>query len=106
MSDRKYLEWIRRQPSCVSGQFSEYVNGEGRCVAAHVRRAANSGVAYKPRYSCVPLTDAEHRLQHQKGESALGTKEFFDAQAAKYRALWFDEARKKPLDGPHSGVPW
>src|SRR5262245_14745507 len=53
-----------------------FVNGEGRCVAAHVRRASDSGTAYKAAYSCVPLTDAEHRLQHQKGESALKPPEW------------------------------
>src|ERR1700722_7008044 len=79
-SDKQFREWIQRQPSCVSGRFNEYVNGEGRCVAAHVRRAGESGTGYKGEYSCVPMTQAEHLQQHQKGESAFGGKEFFDGQ--------------------------
>jgi hypothetical protein len=27
-TDREYQEWIQRQPSCLSGAFSEWVNGE------------------------------------------------------------------------------
>jgi len=100
--DEAYREWIRRQPSCISGRFSEWVDGEGRCIAAHVRRAATSGTAFKASFSCVPLTNAEHLVQHQKGEAAcldeffggVGSytaeraKEWFDEQTAKYRERW------------------
>jgi hypothetical protein len=92
-NDKAYREWIQRQPSCVSGQFSEYVNGEGRCIAAHIRRAGKSGIAFKAEFSCVPLTDAEHRLTHQHGEAALRPKEWFDAQVKLYLAKWQAEQR-------------
>ncbi len=106
MTDKKFREWVQRQPSCLSGRFSEYVNGEGRCIAAHVRRAATSGTGYKAPFSCVPMTDDEHRFQHQHGELAcllrymsgpLGipqfaaadfAKEWFTDQAKKYRKQW------------------
>lgn len=90
-TDKEFREWVRRQPSCVSGRFSEYLeNGEGRCIAAHVRRAGESGIAHKGEYACVPLTHAEHLLQHQKGESALGGKDFFDQQRVRYLMLWIE----------------
>lgn len=87
-SDKQYREWVRRQPSCLSGQFSEWVNGQGRCVAAHVRRAGESGTGHKGDYACVPLTDAEHRLQHQHGETALMPKEWWDSMRIKYLTMW------------------
>lgn len=71
-TDAQYRQWIQKQPSAASGNFSEFIDdSEGRCVAAHVRRSNNAGIGLKPEYSCVPLTNAEHQLQHQKGESAL-----------------------------------
>lgn len=104
MSDEKYREWIRTQPSCLSGRFSEFVHGEGRNLACHIRRAATSGTGYKAPFSCVPMTDEEHRYQHQHGELAAllmfgdqhgiwakgeFAKEWFDDRAAEYREEWF-----------------
>jgi hypothetical protein len=89
-TDEQFREWVQRQPSCVSGHFSEYVNGEGRCIAAHVRRAGESGTAFKGEYAAVPLTHDEHLLQHQKGESAHGGKEFFDRMRLRYLMLWLE----------------
>lgn len=89
-TDGEYRAWIQLQPSIVSKQFSEYVNGEGRCVAAHVRRVANgSGTSIKPKFACVPLTDAEHQLQHNKGESHFaGGQAFFDRKRAELCLAW------------------
>jgi hypothetical protein len=87
-SDAEYRAWVQKQPSCVSGKFSEYVNGEGRCLAAHVRRSRDSGTAFKAEYSCVPLTREEHDLQHQKGETALKPKEWFDLKRLQYLRRW------------------
>ena len=94
-SDKNYREWIQRQPSCISGEYSEYVDGEGRCIAAHVRRAKNSGIGMKPEFSCVPLTDAEHRLQHQHGETYLAPKAWWDEQVEIYRQRY--EETWRPL---------
>jgi hypothetical protein len=41
--DAGYRSWIQKQQSCVSGEFGEWVEGEGRCLAAHVRRSGSSG---------------------------------------------------------------
>ena len=87
-TDKQYRRWISHQPSCVSGMFSEWVDGIGRTEAAHVRRAGQSGTGYKAEYSCVPLTRQEHADQHQHGESYFGGKEFFDAQRLKYLIRW------------------
>lgn len=99
--DEKYRKFIQARRSCISGQFSEYVDGEGRCIAAHVRRARSSGTGYKAEFSCVPLTKEEHDCQHRHGEKAClqkfkpgwggtveGAKTWFDEQARYYYALW------------------
>ena len=97
-SDKQYREWVQLKPSCVSNQFGEYVDGEGRSVAAHVRRAGESGTGYKAPYACVPLTDAEHQLQHNKGESAFdGGAKWFDAQLAKYKTEWAHAQLRRAL---------
>jgi hypothetical protein len=102
-TDKQFREWVQRRPSCISGRFSEWLPdlGEGRCIAAHVRRARNSGTAFKPEYACVPLTKAEHDFQHDHGEAAclnrfLGLATFtrnegtdwFDRQRVRYLKLW------------------
>lgn len=97
MSDKAYQSWVRRQPSCISGRFSEWVNGEGRCEYAHVRRAATSGTGYKPLYSGVPLTHDEHAMQHQYGEAYVlaahgiitdDAKAWFEGMARDYLWRW------------------
>lgn len=86
-TDDEYREWIQRQPSAFSGTFSEYVDGEGRCIAAHVRRADNAGAGIKPKYSCIPLTHSQHQSQHQYGESYLKDLDW-DKAKNKYLILW------------------
>jgi hypothetical protein len=100
--DQQFREYIQRQPSCLSGHFSEHINGEGRSIAAHVRRASNSGTSAKPLFSCVPLTQSEHDLQHRQGEAAclnfckpkdmpwtsFDAKEWFNLTAQQYLQQW------------------
>jgi hypothetical protein len=92
--DKEYRAWIQTQPSCISGEYSEYVHGDGRCIAAHVRRANRSGTGFKALYACVPMTDAEHRVQHQAGELAclitFGGKQFADFTVDDAKK-WFDD---------------
>lgn len=95
--DKKYLTWLRTQPSCLSRMVP--------CVSAHVRRARHSGTGYKPLFSAVPLTDEEHRWQSNHGELAcflrfyrghlIGTiidvqaaKNFFDMEAKQHLQRW------------------
>lgn len=96
-SDKQYREWIQKQPSAYSKEFSEFVDGEGRCEAAHVRRAIDSGTSYKPTYSCIPLTHDEHLLQHQQGETALNPREWFENQRNKYLLQWAKETLANSL---------
>ena len=98
-TDKDYREWIQKQPSAISGEFSEYVNGEGRCEAAHVRRAGEAGTGYKPPYSCIPLTHEEHAQQHQHGESVLAPSEWWEKARAKYIVAWAKETLLKELGG-------
>lgn len=93
-TDEQFREWVQKQPSVISGKFSEYVNGEGRNVAAHIRRANESGTALKADYCCVPMTNAEHNLQHHKGETEAllvhGSGTQLSPEAAKE---WFEQQR-------------
>lgn len=97
-TDEEFIAWIQLQPSAYSKDFSEWVDGEGRCVAAHVRRANDSGTAYKAPYSVIPLKqNEEHMLQHEQGESALGGKEWFGRQRIQYVSRWAWETLTKKL---------
>lgn len=99
--DRAFQDWVRRQPSCISGGFSEWVDGEGRCEFAHVRRVClGSGTGIKPLFAGVPLTHAEHTMQHERGEAyvlaAFGivvddAAAWFEAKAAEYLFLWKEQ---------------
>jgi hypothetical protein len=89
-SDAEFREWIQLQPSCISGQFSEYLesSGEGRSIAAHYRTASNSGIATKPPYSSIPLTRAEHDEQHRVGQFNFMPRHWWEAQVKIYLGRW------------------
>lgn len=88
-TDTEFLIWVRRQPSAHSGDYSEWVNGEGRCEAAHISRIEyGRGIGHKPDYSAIPLTHVEHALTHTAGESALRPREWFEQQRIKYVENW------------------
>lgn len=118
MTDAQYRSWIQTLPSALDGRsFSEWLaeQGEWRNLACHVRRAGLSGVAYKAEFSCVPMSDEQHRYQHRNGELACLlkfttdpqlkmmlldaspveaerlAKAWFDAQVEKYRQRWLRE---------------
>lgn len=87
--DEEFLAWLRRQPSCLSGRYNEYVNGEGRCVAAHVSRIAQGkGIATKPLLSAVPLTQDEHLLQSIHGYEYYYPKQWWDDMVRHYVHQW------------------
>lgn len=97
-SDAVFLAWIRLQPSAHSKEFSEYINGEGRCEAAHVSRIEyGRGIGHKPDYAAIPLTHAEHALTHAEGESALRPREWFEEQRYKYVGTWAWQALRKRI---------
>ena len=97
-TDDQYLEWLRAQPSALNGDFDyDSDTGEGRCVPAHVRRSGEAGTAYKPPYSAIPLTNAQHQLQHQKGESEIGGPDWWGRMRIKYVSDWCWETLKQDL---------
>jgi hypothetical protein len=79
-NDQAFLGWLRTLPSAVSGGMP--------CVAAHYRTAANSGIACKPLYSAIPLTDAEHKLQHQIGQYNFRPREWWEKKVEFYVNEW------------------
>jgi hypothetical protein len=118
MTDAAFRSWIQTLPSCLDGRtFSEWVESIGawRNLACHVRRAGRSGIAFKEEFACVPMSDPQHKYQHNHGELACLVKfthdpqlkatllsaspveaeriagEWFDAQVEKYRGRWLKE---------------
>lgn len=90
-TDEQFLAWLRTQPCCASrlGVTGRIYECHGDVVAAHVRRiASGAGTGIKPQYSAVPMCDAHHRLQHERGESAFGGMEWFDKQRAAHLVNW------------------
>lgn len=103
-SDKQFLKWISRQPSCLDGSWSEILeSGEGRSIPCHVRRAVSAGTACKPIYSAVPMTFDQHNEQSWHGEASClnrflpkpagiwtnhEAKAWFDAQAERYLRRW------------------
>lgn len=101
--DKNFRLWVSYRPSCLSGLFTEYVDGVGRNPACHVRRSASSGTGYKGLFQCIPMRQDEHLCQHNQGEAEalfrygpLGAemptveeaKEWFDEQVVLYRQRW------------------
>lgn len=119
-SDDDFAHWIQYQKCCICGS-GDYVQetGELMCEAAHVRRAGESGTAYKQDYSRVPMCHKHHYHQHQQGELfvflerypeedepdtyALGAKakEWFDKKALEYLRKWVWEGLKRELGHEH-----
>lgn len=100
-SDEKFLEWVRRQNCVVTGKKNDpdWVSRDtDPVVAAHVRRvAAGAGTGIKPEYSAVPLVNSLHRLQHNKGESAVMPKGRWDELANKTLEKWCSETLLRML---------
>lgn len=98
-SDCEYLAWLRTQPSAYSTRKG---SENDPIQAAHVRRVSNgAGTGIKPKYSAIPLLASEHRLQHEKGESAVGGRDFFDKALEEHRQRWGWETLKKKLGYDH-----
>lgn len=99
-TDEEYRAWVKSQPCCaeeemlvhdggIGGSHLDYRPHSGDVVAAHVRRIADgAGTGIKPPYSAIPLCDNHHRQQHDRGESAIGGKEWLDKQRNKYLKEW------------------
>lgn len=88
--ERKYLDWLRTQPSALSGQFS-WNDGTPFCEPAHWRTARYAGTGQKPEYLAIPLTHLEHRQAHQHGDSTIGNRDWWEAQCVLHLRCWIDQ---------------
>jgi len=59
LRDELYLKWVRAQPSVESGQYG--------CIAHHLIGGGRFSTLKTSDYLAIPLTDAEHRVLHDKG---------------------------------------
>lgn len=97
-SDRQFIDWISFQPSVLDGNFTQWQGGQGRNIPCHVRRIGNgAGMGYKPQYSAVPMTGAQHRIQSLEGEAAVIFKYLGYRLKAEEAKLWFDTKRNEVL---------
>jgi hypothetical protein len=58
----EYLAWVRSQPSVESGQYG--------CIAHHPVGHGRLSTLKCSDYFAIPLTDAEHKVLHDKGWKA------------------------------------
>lgn len=94
-TDDSYQAWCRSQPCARCRRDG---NDANPIVFAHARRIADgAGTAIKPKYSGIPLHDSEHKEQHQRGESAIGGKEWFDKARIEHVQAWAWEETKRQL---------
>lgn len=71
-----YLAFVRDHVSCLwwdgAPVHRDTTEEAEETIAAHVRFRGKGGMGLKPSdYRTVPLTDREHREQHQKGERSF-----------------------------------
>lgn len=87
-TERQFLDWLKTQPSAL-GTGYDYDWDLGQVsTPAHWRTAKHAGMATKPEYLAIPLRDAEHKLAHQKGDSTVGTREWWEAEVVKHLHRW------------------
>jgi hypothetical protein len=90
--DKDFLDWLTYQPSCLDGTFNQWQDGVGRNLPCHVRRAGSAGTAFKPVFSAVPMTDAQHKVQSGKGGEVEAVFRYTGRRLSLDEAkAWFDE---------------
>lgn len=99
IDDKRYLAWVREQPSCISRQFSEFVNGKWRNPACHVLRVKfGSGKGTKGKFNAIAMTHAEHDTQTRYGEAACLNKHLPTQQWTEETAKqWFEDQAMKSV---------
>jgi hypothetical protein len=85
--ERKYLDWLRTQPSARSGRFS-WSDGQPFCEPAHFRTARNSGIGQKPEYIALSLTHDEHQEQHRVGQFNFMPREWWEEKTRESLQRW------------------
>ncbi len=79
--DPKYLAWVRKMPSLISGRTP--------CDACHT--GSDGGMSQKASdFSCVPMTREEHQEYHRIGKAAFERKYGvnFAVEVARLNAEW------------------
>lgn len=99
--DEQFREWIKRQPSCHGTGFSEWHDGIGFSIACHVRGAHNAGWGMKPLFSCVPMRDAEHRIEYE-----LRPLDWYKKQAEHYLNRWLLTLSRSHRDFVLDSLSW
>lgn len=91
-TERDYLDWLRTQPSALGTGWDYDWELGSVCTPAHWRTAAHAGTASKPAYLAIPLRDAEHKLAHQKGDSVIGDRDWWEHKCIEHLERWIREA--------------
>ncbi len=86
-TDKEYQAFCRTLPCAITGKTN-------RIVYAHYRTAQNSGTAFKPPFSGIPLEYHEHLRQHQIGQFAFLPKERWEMLCRKYLEMWKNSVLK------------
>jgi hypothetical protein len=84
--DKHYCEWLKTQPSALSGLSP--------CVSAHFRTAKNSGTGCKPLFSVIALTDYEHKKQHNIGQFDFMPRSWWVYKVRHYQQKYMRETGK------------
>lgn len=100
-TDAQFLEWVSYQPSVIDGAFNPGTDNEGirRNIPCHVRRLKfGAGMGFKPPFSAIPMTDAQHKVQ-SSGEGEAGVLRRFrnltlTGEQAKH---WFERVAEDVL---------
>lgn len=72
--DEKYLKWIRKQPSFLSGQFWRYEEQSGEVFNDPSHTWGTGGKTRRNDYCALPLTREEHTELENIGEKAFEKK--------------------------------
>jgi hypothetical protein len=86
-SERQYLDWLKTQPSALSGKFS-WDDGTPFCEPAHWRTSKHAGTGQKPEFLAIPLNHSEHQFQHQEGQIVIGTRDWWQDQCVIHIERW------------------
>lgn len=86
--ERRYLDWLRDQPSALGTGYDFDWDVGSVCTPAHWRTAKHAGTATKPEFLAIPLRDAEHKLAHQHGDSTIGDRDWWQSQCERHLRLW------------------
>lgn len=98
-TDAQYLEWVSYQRSVIDGGWNQ--RNPDRNIPCHVRRLYfGAGLAIKPPFSAVPMTDRQHKIQSgTNGEAKVlrlrwPNKPLVSADFARH---WFEDASDQTL---------